>query len=193
MAFQAKQPQPLVRLTQAVHTAVFAPTGAGKGVSCVIPFVLTCPDSMVVYDVKGEIMKLTANARRKMGHRVIVIDPYRITTQEPDTFNPLENIDKDSETCLDDIRDLAEALVVRTGQEKEPHWVDSAEVWIAAMIAVVVCFAEGADKSLQSVRTLLTNPDRMQAAIKMMCDVGRNGRNAGAPWAPACPVQGQRA
>src|SRR5258708_1104437 len=31
----------LVRLTKAVHTAIFAPTGVGKGVSFVIPYLLT--------------------------------------------------------------------------------------------------------------------------------------------------------
>lgn len=170
LACQRKQPKHLVRLTKAVHTAVFAPTGVGKGVSCVIPHLLTCPDSMVVVDFKGENTKLTAAARRKMGHRVVVLDPFKITTQEPDTFNPLEFIDKESHTALDDCRDLAEALVVRTGQEKEPHWADSAEVWIAAMVATVASFAEVGDKSLQSVRALLTNPEKMQAAIKLMCE-----------------------
>jgi type IV secretion system protein VirD4 len=167
---QRKQPAYLVRLTDAVHTAVFAPTGVGKGVSCVIPFLLTCRESCVVVDFKGENVKLTANARRKMGHRVVVLDPFRVTTQEPDLFNPLQFIDRDSPTAIDDCRDLAEALVVRTGQEKEPHWLDSAEVWIAAMTAAVVAFAEGGDKNLQSVRALLTNPEKMQAAIKLMCE-----------------------
>lgn len=168
MAFRRKPP--LVRLTEAVHISVFAPTGAGKGVSCVVPYLLTCPDSMVVVDFKGENANLTAQARRKMGHRVVVLDPYRITTQEPDMFNPLEFIDKDSPTAVDDCRDLAEALVIRTGQEKEPHWADSAEIWIAAMIAAVVTIAEGEDKSLQSVRKLLTDPTQMQAAINFMCE-----------------------
>src|SRR5262249_3456758 len=157
-------------LTKAVHTAVFAPTGVGKGVSCVIPFLMTCPDSMVVVDFKGENARLTANTRRKMGHKVVMLDPYRIVKQEPDTFNPLQLLDKKSSTDLDDFLDLSEALVVRTGQEKEPHWPDSAEVWIAAMTAMVACFAEDGDKSLQSVRALLTNPQKMEAAIKMMCD-----------------------
>jgi len=53
---------------------------------------------------------------------------------------------------------------------KEPHWNDAAEVWITAMIAFVVCFAEDCDKNLQSVRMLLTNPEKMEAAIKMMCE-----------------------
>jgi type IV secretion system protein VirD4 len=82
----------------------------------------------------------------------------------------LEFIDRDSHIALDDCRDLAEALVVRTGQEKEPHWNDSAETWIAAMTAMVVALAEPRDKSLQSVRALLTNPEKMEAAIKMMCE-----------------------
>jgi type IV secretion system protein VirD4 len=34
----------LVRLPNAVHTAVFAPTGVGKGVSCVVPFLLRAPN-----------------------------------------------------------------------------------------------------------------------------------------------------
>ncbi len=170
MAFQRKQPKHLVRLSKAVHTAVFAPTGVGKGVSCVLPFLLTCRESCVVVDFKGENARLTADARRRMGHRVVVLDPFRITTQEQDTLNPLQFIDKESPTALDDCRDLAEALVVRTGQEKEPHWNDSAEVWIAAMTAMVACFAEDGDKNLQSVRALLTNPQKMEAAIKMMCE-----------------------
>jgi len=170
MACQRKQPKHIVRLTRAVHTAVFAPTGVGKGVSCVIPFLLTCRDSCVVVDFKGENARLTAQARRKMGHRVVLLDPFKITTQEPDTFNPLQFIDKESSIALDDCRDLAEALVIRTGQEKEPHWADSAEIWIAAMTAMVAYFAADGDKSLQSVRALLTNPQKMEAAIKLMCE-----------------------
>jgi type IV secretion system protein VirD4 len=165
-----KQAKQIVRLTKAVHTAIFAPTGVGKGVSCVIPFLMTCRDSCVVVDFKGENARITAQARRKMGHRVVIIDPYKIVTQNPDTFNPLQFIDKESHTALDDCRDLAEALVVRTGQEKEPHWVDSAEVWISAMIAMVAAFAGDGDKSLQSVREVLTNPQKMEAAIQMMCE-----------------------
>ncbi|HEY3964100.1 MAG TPA: type IV secretory system conjugative DNA transfer family protein [Planctomycetaceae bacterium] len=169
-AWQRKQPKHLVRLTNAVHTACFAPTGVGKGVSCVVPFLLTVPESTVVVDFKGELTRITADARREMGHKVVILDPYKMTTQSPDTFNPLDFIDRESPTALDDCRDLAEALVVRSGQEKEPHWCDSAEVWIAAMTAMVVCFAESADKSMQSVRALLTDPEKMQAAIKIMCE-----------------------
>src|SRR6202043_3154189 len=86
---------PLVRLPNAVHTAVFAPTGVGKGVSCVVPFLRDCRDSCVVVDFKGELASLTAAyRRRKFGHRIVILDPFRIFTKTPDSFNPLDFIDK---------------------------------------------------------------------------------------------------
>ena len=159
-----------VRLTRGVHAVVFAPTGAGKGVSCIVPFLLTCPDSCVVIDFKGENAKLTARHRRhRFGHRTVILDPFRVDAKRPDTLNPLEDIAKDAPGALDDIRTLAEALVVRTGQEKEPHWSDSAELWIAAMTACVVRYAPPDDRSLQTVRGLLTDPKKMETAIQLLC------------------------
>jgi type IV secretion system protein VirD4 len=70
-----KPPRKLVRLNRPPHILVCAPTGVGKGVSCVLPHLLTCPDSMVVLDYKGENARISANARRKMGHEVVILDP----------------------------------------------------------------------------------------------------------------------
>ena len=159
----------LVRLNNAVHTAAFIPTGGGKGVSLVIPHLQTCPDSMIVLDYKGENARITAHARQKMKNKIVLLDPFKSVTQTPDTFNPLDFIDPDSPLVLDECRALANALVIRTGEEKDPHWNDSAEVWITAMIAVVVAFAEPKDRSLQAVRDLLTDTRKMEAAIQLMC------------------------
>lgn len=160
----------LVRMPKAVHTAVFAPTGVGKGVSCVVPFLLTTDESAVVVDFKGENFRLTAEHRRRaFGHRIVVLDPFRMVTLTPDTFNPVEFIERGSPLAIDECRDLAEALVIRTGQEKDPHWTDSAEAWIATLIALVVHYAESDDRSLQTVRTLLTSPEKLDLAIKLMC------------------------
>lgn len=165
-----RQSSELVRLSKAVHTAVFAPTGVGKGVSCVIPFLQTSSESAVVVDFKGELFLKTAEHRRRaFGHRIVVLDPYKVVSQKPDTFNPIQFVDRESPTAIDECRDLAEALVVRTGQEREPHWADSAEAWIAALVALVVQYGETGDRSLQTVRTLLTNPTKLEMAIKLMC------------------------
>ncbi len=167
---KAKLNPVLVRMPKAVHTAVFAPTGVGKGVSCVVPFLLTTDESAVVVDFKGENFRLTAEHRRRaFGHRIVVLDPFRMVTQTPDTFNPLEFIDRESPTAIDECRDLAEALVIRTGHEHERHWSDSAEGWISALTALVVQYGEPNDRSLQTVRTLLSSPDKLELAIKLMC------------------------
>jgi type IV secretion system protein VirD4 len=159
----------LVKLPKAVHTAVFAPTGVGKGVSCVVPFLLSSPESAVVVDFKGENFRLTAEHRRRVfGHRIVVLDPFKVVTKQSDSFNPMDFIDKDSPVAIDECRDLAEALVIRTGQEKDPHWADSAEAWISALISLVVQYGEPNDRSLQTVRTLLTSPDKLEMAIKLM-------------------------
>lgn len=168
-ALRRKANPGLVRLPDAVHTAVFAPTGVGKGVSFVIPFLLTCRDSCVVIDFKGELVRETAAKRRAFGHRVIVLDPFRIAVRQPDTFNPLDWIDKDSPLSIDEARDLADAIVVRTGQEKEPHWNDSAATWISAMIIATIFYGEPGDRSLQTVRRLLTDPHHMEGAVKLLC------------------------
>jgi type IV secretion system protein VirD4 len=167
-ALRGKMGSQLVKLN-AVHTAIFAPTGVGKGVSIVVPFLQTCPDSCVVLDFKGELARLTADTRRAMGHEVRKLDPFGVVTKNPDTLNPINMIDKESPLAIDECRDLANALVVRTGgEEKDPHWVDSAEAWIAAFLAVTAHGGEPGDRSLQTVRTLLSNPAKMEATVKYM-------------------------
>lgn len=160
--------QRLVRLWKAVHVAVFAPTGVGKGVSFVIPQALTCPDSMVIVDFKGEIAKATAKARKAMGHRVVLLDPFRVVTKTPDTFNPLDFIDPNDPLALDECRDLGEALVLRTGQEREPHWNDSSAIHIGSIAAAVVQLADPPDRSLQAVRDILASDSKRKQVIKLM-------------------------
>ena len=164
-----KVPAEVVRLSASVHTAVFAPTGAGKGVSCVIPFLFDCPESCVVVDFKGDLAQATMAARRRMGHRVVLLDPYRMVTQKPDCLNPLDFIRKENPQAVDEVRDLAESLVIRTGQEKEPHWADSAESWIGAVIAGIVEYGDADDRSLQTVRDVLSDPQKMELMVKVLC------------------------
>jgi type IV secretion system protein VirD4 len=152
----------------AVHSVVFAPTGAGKGVSCILPFLLDCPDSCVVIDFKGENAKRTADhRRRRFGHTTVILDPFRAVTPHPDTLNPLDEIRKGARTAPDDIRSLAAELIVRTGQEHEPHWNDAAEMWAAGLTACVVHHAPSTDRSLQTVRGLFETT-KLETAIKLL-------------------------
>ena len=55
---------------------VAAGTRAGKGVSIVIPNLLTYPDSAVVEDIKLENFLYTSGYRRKCGQEVFLWSPF---------------------------------------------------------------------------------------------------------------------
>ncbi len=186
---KAKLNPALVRMPKAVHTAVFAPTGVGKGVSCVIPFLLASDESAVVVDFKGENYRLTAEHRRKaFGHRIVVLDPFKLVSQAPQTFNPLDFIDKDSPTAIDECLDLAKALVIRTGQETDPHWVDSAESWISALIAPG-CPLRRAQRPVAANRAdAAVEPGKTRNGHQADVRLGRLGRNAGHAWETSSPI-----
>ncbi|HZZ80789.1 MAG TPA: type IV secretory system conjugative DNA transfer family protein [Gemmataceae bacterium] len=159
----------VVRLARSVHTAVFAPTGVGKGINFVLPFLLSCKDSAIVIDFKGENARLTVTQRKQFGHRCVLLDPFNVVTQTPDCLNVLDGIDGDSQTAMDEVRDLANAMVIRTGQEKEPHWNDMAEALICGMIAVTVCYGPAGERSLQTVREFVADTEKFKKAVELMC------------------------
>jgi type IV secretion system protein VirD4 len=161
----------LVRLKGAVHTAIFGPSGSGKGASLIVPWLRNNMQSAVSVDLKGENAKLTASHRkRKFGHRIVHLDPWKVVTQKPDSYNALDFIDKNSPTAIDECNDLAKALVVRGPDEKEPHWNDSAEAMISAVLATIVWYGEPGTRSLQTARDILSDPQKLDVAIQLMCE-----------------------
>lgn len=161
----------LVRLATATHVAIFGPTSAGKGVSFVVPTLLTDPRPMVVHDPKGELARLTARHREKMfGHRSVLVDPFRCVTQTPDTYNPLDPILKDDRLAPDDCLDLGDSVVVRPADEKDPHWSQSAIAVIAAVCGTVVQYGEPGTRSLQTVRDIISHPAKLDTCVKLMTE-----------------------
>lgn len=112
----------IVRLRACTHLATFAPTGRGKGVSVLVPNLLSYPHSCVVTDPKGELYRLTSeHRRRRFGHQIIRLDPAGLCGPGSDTFNCLDFIDDTKADFLDQCRDLADMLIARSGKEPEPY------------------------------------------------------------------------
>ena len=106
------------------HVFILAATRSGKGVSLLIPNLLTYPGSVFVLDPKGENARATARQRRAFGH-VAVLDPFGATqspSPRPDLageavgFNPLASLQ--GEAMITDGATLAAALVVGP----DDHW-----------------------------------------------------------------------
>jgi len=141
------------------HLVSVAPTGAGKGTGCIVPTLLRHRGQAIVVDPKGENYAVTARRRRELGHRVVLLDPFRITNGENrDTLNPLDLIDKDSPFRLDDVAVLAELIVQRTPDHRDPFWEDRAEDLITALLLHILLEAPPAIANLGELHYLLTQP-----------------------------------
>jgi type IV secretion system protein VirD4 len=160
----------MIRINTFTHLATFAPTGRGKGVSVLVPNLLSYRHSCVVTDPKGELYLLTAKHRRqKFGHWTFRLDPFGICGPGSDRLNLLDWIDDKAADFLDQCRDFADMLVIRTGKEDDPHWNDSARMVLTAFIAYVcACEDKPEKRTLDTVRDLICSRHSYAKAVEIM-------------------------
>ncbi|HXC26098.1 MAG TPA: type IV secretory system conjugative DNA transfer family protein, partial [Gemmatimonadaceae bacterium] len=141
------------------HLITIAPTRSGKGVSVIIPNLLTYPGSVVVVDPKGENYLVTARRRGELGSTVIAFDPFGVVGGSG-AFNPLSVIDPESPDAIDDARMLADMLVVVEGREsgEQTFWNEEARALLSGLILYVAAEPEVTLRTLTHMRTLLTLP-----------------------------------
>jgi type IV secretory pathway TraG/TraD family ATPase VirD4 len=150
------------------HVITIAGSGAGKGVSVIIPNLLNYQGSCVVLDPKAENFAATAIARERMGHRVCLVDPFGaapadLAKQYRSALNPLDRLAAFAEAgevdgVYDEAAVIADLLVVSTGQERDPHWNEKARAFIKAALMFVAFAPVYSDRSRHPV-TLLTMKD----------------------------------
>jgi type IV secretion system protein VirD4 len=120
------------------HLITFAPTGAGKGVSCIIPALLAWDGPAIVVDPKGEAYAVTAHRRRAFGHKVHLFDPFDVTgAADKAALNPLDLITKGSASEADDAAVITRLVTQGRYFTKDPFWDERAETLITALILYV--------------------------------------------------------
>ncbi len=120
------------------HLLAVAPTGAGKGVSLLLPWLLSYAGSAIVIDPKGEAAAVTARWRRGIGHRVCVVDPWRLTApaaEGPEALNPMQVVLPGSEDLGDDCSSLAQLVAGEAPVSmQDPFWRECALHLLTALI-----------------------------------------------------------
>src|SRR6185437_12565369 len=151
----------LLRYSGDGHLLTLAPTGAGKGVGCVVPNLLTYAGSILVTDPKGENYAVTAHQRRTRGQRVIALDPFGLVGGTG-AFNPLDGIDSASPNAVDDAAAVAELLVVREPRESGDtvFWAEEAKALLTGLILHAASSEPRERRSLRTVWEYLSLPPR---------------------------------
>lgn len=136
------------------HVLTIAGSRTGKGVSLLVPNLLLYDGSAIVIDPKGELARITARARREKGQKVVILDPFNENGRhERGCFNPLDELDPDSRSVVVDANAIADAII--TGNDRDPHWTDSARILLRALILYTLTMPKE-ERNLVTVRQLLT-------------------------------------
>ncbi|MCU4180416.1 type IV secretory system conjugative DNA transfer family protein [Bosea sp. BH3] len=138
------------------HLVTIAPTGAGKGVSAIIPTLLRFGGPIIVIDPKGENVMVTARRRRELGQQVIVIDPMGITGFTSDCLNPLDAIQAFGAGDVDDTAALVSALFAEYVDPRDAFWSNRAQDLIIGVILYVLADEPQEQRHLGRVREIVS-------------------------------------
>jgi type IV secretion system protein VirD4 len=157
-----------------------APTRSGKGVSSVIPTLLSYPGSMIVLDFKGENFNLTSGFRAKFG-KVYRWEP---TGYEGHHFNPMMEI-RGGDDAFSDANLIADILTTpasgaNSGNASSDHFITAAKDFLTALVLHCLC-SDWPHKSLPGCREFLSQADPTDPEnTKYIYDLMINGEHGNA-------------
>jgi len=131
------------------HIVTVAGTRAGKTLT-VDANLFFYDGSAVVIDPKGHSAMNTAEARAKLGQDVHIVDPFGIVKGSAEkyraSFNFLERLNHANPHIVEDVVDIVDAIIKTSGQEKDPHWDESAGEFFGGLV-LHVRFTQKYDKN----------------------------------------------
>lgn len=140
-----------IRFNKPGHMITFAPTRSGKGIGHVIPNLLDHPGSVVVNDIKGENWAVSHRFREKFS-KVITFAPF---ADKSSNYNPLDFIRIGTPFELDDVRLIADMIIVSEQGTSDPFWTNEAKSLVTALMLHVATARPPVLKNLGEVRYLI--------------------------------------
>lgn len=140
------------------HLMTIAPTGAGKGTGCIVPALLRFEGPVIVIDPKGENALITARRRQEMGHEVAVIDPMGVTGLATASLNPLDVLDPDGPTFIDDAMAIVAALTppeLGSNSGDGRYWQERGATFVLGVLLHVMSDLPPSRRTLETVRELV--------------------------------------
>lgn len=159
ISLKLKKSAPFVCHEGNVNTLLLAPTGSGKGVSVIIPTILSYRHSMIIFDPKGENYNLTAGYRKTFS-RVLKFAPCSYETLR---FNPVMAIRDGDEYAFRDASLIASIIFAPSkvgggGDEASEYFSNMAKDLVTGAL-LHIRFGDYPDKSLAGLLHFLTEID----------------------------------
>ena len=121
----------LLRHSGPEHILMMAPTRSGKGVSVVIPTLLSWKESLVVTDLKGELWACTSGWRRNYAkNKVLKFEPASDNSVH---WNPLDSIRMGPKE-IGDAQNIAQLIIDPDGEGLKDNWMKPANSLITGII-----------------------------------------------------------
>ena len=139
------------------HAALYARTGAGKGVSFVVPACLAWEGSLIAFDIKGELYRLTAGQRARMGQDVFLFAPTA-PDGKSHRYNPFSVVPRGEVGCIDSVQRIMHLLIPPAIKSDAAFWTNSARA-LAVAGAVILADTPGAPLNLASLLRMFTRSD----------------------------------
>lgn len=146
------------------HLLTVAPTRSGKGVSVIIPNLLTVNRSVICIDPKGENAQITARRRSTFGP-VHILDPFNVSGKHNCAYNPLSGLSAYDPDFVDDAASIASALIVSAPNARELHFDEAARALVRGLIMAVIVSEPSDRRNLVSLREYLTYPTERFALL----------------------------
>ncbi|RYD73286.1 MAG: hypothetical protein EOP84_21795, partial [Verrucomicrobiaceae bacterium] len=134
--------------TGAAHLLSIARTGAGKGVSTIIPALLTYPGPVIVIDPKGENFLVTRRWRQDhLGQRIYAIDPFNELKKHREYadfesghgIDVFDSLRRSKDIDKSDTASLARLMAgVDPSKSRDPFWDNSAQDLLSGIIQYVL-------------------------------------------------------
>lgn len=146
------------------HTLVIGETGCGKTRSIDAPTILSSSlsgDSMIITDVKGELLRITGDILRTNGYNLKVLD-FRNPVSSPDSWNFFEcmaksyadgNIDKAFTMVNNFVYCLAEEQLTSSGNDI--FFANMAKQFIAGTLSALLSIGRTDEVNIRSLVSLL--------------------------------------
>lgn len=173
-----------IKFGEHAHMVTIAGSGQGKGVSMIIPNLLTRPsNSWVVLDVKGENAAVTARFQKFAGQKVYLLDPFEVQKHigakhgiTSSGFNPLTVAKYLPEGEINEFASMIAEMFIPASQSatagSNAFWVDSARNLLKTYVLYLITDNSITEKHLGKIYEWLRLDQDNE--IKLLAAMGLN-------------------